>query len=196
MGLVPRQGLSWADEQIKQAPRTPSHLLVIRLPLGLDVARLKAAWTATAQGHEALRLVVDNTMARQRWAEVTENWSEVTVAGEEALNQWLALRFLEPFAPDEPAWSIDLVTVSTTGFAIVLAAHDLSMDRRSLPLLAEDLSLRYQGKNPSAARFRPWLEQSLGADDLKKQEDDAQAWRTKLLSPPPRRPSSGLRADG
>lgn len=184
--LTARQSLVWADEQILAETRYHHWVLVGTLGGPLDVVKLRHAITETRKSHDALDLVVDTRIPRQRYASGPQDLREIVLPAGVALDQWVAEQSCREFDRSSPPWDAALVTTAEDEHAFVFRSHYVVCDEHSLALFAREVSERYQDITPKApGRFRDFLVAQGLPEHRLRAERDTRDWQEHLKDPPP-----------
>ncbi len=148
--LLPAQQL-WLDHH-PEAPRHDNLRLLMKVPSGLDSARLAQAAVAVAQRHGALRTRLEQN--GNRWVQVVEQSAAPNliecidlrkVEHAEAAFEKQLHRFQQGFDPHRaPLARFAYFDLGAGGGRLYLAAHHLVIDPVSMRVVVEDLLAAYQ----------------------------------------------------
>jgi amino acid adenylation domain-containing protein len=146
------QRAMWFLHQLSPTSATYNVGLALRVRSGIDVDAVRRAFQALVARHDALR----TTFALRAGALVQEVRGDVQVPvelidaadwGEEALVEKVAAAYRLPFDLEHgPLLRIAVFARSTTDSVLLICAHHIALDGRSIVLLFEDLAALYRAE--------------------------------------------------
>lgn len=137
------------------------HAFAYRLPVDIDVVKMKAAWKSLVARHGILRSTFACAKGKTEPRLVTfapgfedETWSEELLGDETCVQSTVVAQMKHfvssPFPTDTPVTTASLLLSSQSSW-FVLHLHHFQYDAWSLQLLIDDLSALYKGAPPIAS---------------------------------------------
>ena len=181
-------------------PGSPAfhHTRAYRISGPLEVAALRAAWTSLASRHETLRTRFDALGEPVLEAGMTAELSIVDISiggrhGEQAVERFLAYQAAAPFALDRgPLARLSLARLAPLRHLLVLVAHRIVADERSMSTLVDELGRLYAaalaGEPADRVFAEPaprWSEHARPARAVEAAARRAERWWRKAGAPAP-----------
>ncbi|WP_216216777.1 non-ribosomal peptide synthetase [Amycolatopsis aidingensis] len=195
-GPVPLSGNQrglWLTERLGQDSGAYVMFCALRVATDLDPGRLRAAMARVLERHEALRtriIEVDGRAEQQVLPEVAAEVavSDLTGADDQTLRQEAAAEVDRPFdLSAAPLLRLRLIRLGPDDCALVLAAHHIVCDDRSLGIVAAELGAAYAGEPLEAVHtqfpdYVHWQAGRLADGERQRQLDH---WAERLAGAPP-----------
>lgn len=127
-----------------------------RLPIGVDLDHLKAAWMAIMAANPILRTRIVQTNARQCYQVVTKEGSSLLVCDDiETYNRELKV----PFGLGKPMVQLVVIRQAqfVTQYDLMLRIHHAIYDGWSLPMILNQIQLAYNGQKLQARPFSTFI---------------------------------------
>ncbi len=162
-----RQQQLWSLEQSDNPVPVQPHLHAFQLDGCLDVVALQRSFQTIIDRHEMLRtafLKQDDSPVQVIAAQVTLDIPVVDVQGLSEADQREKVRYIINGAANQrfnlaqpPLLRVRLIRLQATSHILLLAAHPIVLDARSIQILSQEISLLYQLYSQNQSNLLPAL---------------------------------------